>query len=479
MLTRRKLHPYQFRIAEHVCQSDRSMLHVAMSLGKTVSVLTAIADLYNRAQLSGVLVVAPRRVAELVWRQEAEKWSHTAHLRVCVLRGQSKNVLARNLLRPFDIWVINYEALGWLAGEINKLFLSRGRYPPFDMLVFDEVTRAKNTNGARISNLYARNAQGYRLIDYIPRRVGLTGTPAPNGYQDLHGQYYAIDDGAALEVSEDVFFQKYFSVDPWTGRKELALGAKEQIHERIAPITLTLRDEDYLRLPPYIINDIWVELPEKIQTEYERFEETMFAELGSGTLEVFNKNSVSMKCRQIANGMVIDTPTKTWEPVHDAKLEALDEVVEEAGGSPLLVSYVFTADLERIKERYKKRLEIGYIGPGVSDIEALEVYGRWNRGDYQMLLLHWASGGHGLNLQHGGHQVVWFGVDWPAEGYLQLNARLRRQGQTNYRVVIHRILARNTVDEAMKMRLEDKLVGQDDLTASLVALQEYREKKHK
>ena len=477
MFPRHKLHGYQDRGARHIFDHQRAMLHFEMSLGKTITVLTAVTDLFDQVLIHGVLVLAPRRVSELVWKQEAAKWSHTAHLRVCVLRGKSKAHLARDLVRPYDVWVINYEALAWLATELNRLFFARGRFPPFDMLIFDEVTRVKNYNGARVANLYAANKHGTRLIDFMPRRVGLTGTPAPNGYQDLFGQYYAVDDGRALERDEKVFTERYFSVDPFTGHKSLRSGAKNRIEERIAPITLSLQAKDYIRLPEYITNDLWIELPKKTRAQYDEFEQTMFAELDHGTLEVFNVVSVVATCRQLANGMVIDTQTGDWVPVHDAKLEALDEVIEEAGGAPLLVGYVFRADMERILRRYQKRLRVGYLGPGISEAKAVEIYETWNRQGFDLLLLHHQSGGHGLNMQAGGNQLVRFGLDWPLEGHLQLAARLRRQGQLADHVIIHQILARDTIDVAMRDRLESKEKEQDDLTSALQALQAYRENK--
>lgn len=477
MLQRSHLHGYQARAAEFAAANLRSMLHLEMGLGKSVSTLTAIVDLFNAAQIRGVLVLGPRRVAETVWAQEAKKWAHTAHLRVCVLRGSPKKVLARNLVRPFDIWVINYEALPWLANAINQLFLSQGQYPPFDMLVFDEVTKVKNVEGSRVSNLYAANANGTRLIDYFPRRVGLTGTPAPNGYWDLFGQYFAVDDGRSLSNSPRVYKERFFYEDPATGRKTLKPGAEEQIHALISPTTLTMRGRDYLQLPDEVINDIWVDLPTKLQTEYNRFEATMFAQLDHGTLEVFNEASVTAKCRQIANGAVKDTETGGFHPVHDEKLEALDDILEESGGGNIFVSYVFRADMHRILARYGKRMRVEYLGPGVSDVEANTIINDWNAGKIRILVSNHQSSGHGLNIQLGGNQIVWFGLDWPLEGYQQVNARLTRQGQKAPTVVIHRLLTRYTIDEAVMGRLESKEKGQDDLTSSLLALQNYRDRK--
>ena len=476
-LRRSDLHDYQVRAAEHICNHPKSALHLEMGLGKTSSTLTAIVDLLNVGEIKAALVVAPRRVAEAVWKQEAEKWEHTRHLKVCILRGRKKALLERELIRPYDVFVINYEALPWLLPVLNKLFLARGRWLPFDFLAFDEVTRVKRIEGQRVRGFYALDGNSRKLIQHFPRRVGLTGTPAPNGYQDLFGQYFALDDGGSLGDVEEIFLERFFVLNPYTGKRHLAKGAKEHIQKLIAPITLTLQAKDWLDLPEYLYNDLWVDLPPKARAQYEQLEQEMFAQLDSATIEVFNAASLTAKCRQMANGCVKDTETATTHDVHDAKLEALDDIVEEAGGSPLLVSYVFRADMERVKKRYAKRMTVEYLGPGVTDRESVRIINDWNAGKVSLLQVHHQSAGHGLNLQHGGNQLVWFGLDWPLEGWLQLNARLRRQGQQKSHVIVHRILTRESVDEAVLERLSGKERDQDDLTAAMSALQDYKLRK--
>lgn len=478
MLTRDDFHGYQDRAVEHVVDSPRAMLWLDLSLGKTIITATALVEILNRLESHGALIVAPRRVAETVWRQETAKWTHTAGLDVCVLRGSNKRLLTRELVRPHDIWVINYEALPWLVPTLNKVFLSQGRHLPFDTIVFDEVTRTKNEEGKRVSLFWAKDKNGNRLIDHFTRRIGLTGTPAPNGYWDLFGQYYIIDDGLALGSSRRVFAEKYFTSDLETGRRFLVKGAKAQIEERISPITLSMRAEDYLELPDYIYNNLWVDLPAKTRAQYDSLEAQMFAEMDHGTVEVFNAASLTAKCRQVANGIFIDTETGQVHTLHEAKLEAFDEVMEEAAGQPVLGSYVFRGDMERLRKRYGKTHRVGYLGPGVGDLESDGIINDWNAGKFDLLLVHHGSAGHGLNLQFGGHQIVWMGLDWPLEGWLQLNGRLRRQGQKAAAVIVHRILARDTVDEAILDRLEGKARDQDDLRAAIDALQKYREKKN-
>lgn len=312
------------------------------------------------------------------------------------------------------------------------------------------------------------------LFEMFPRRIGLTGTPAPNGYWDLFGQYLITDGGAALGRSRQAYAERYFVEDPASGRKYLAKGAKEAIEKRIAPVTINMSAEDYLDLPDYIYNDIWVDLPPKAERVYRKLEDEMLAELDHATVELFSAASVATKCRQIANGIFLETETGDVHDIHDAKLEAFDDIMEEAAGQPVLGAYVFRADMERLRKRYGKSYRVGYLGPGVSDTDAVEVINTWNAGGYDLLLGHHASIGHGLNIQHGGHVIAWLGLDWPLEGWLQLNARLRRQGQKAESVVVHRVLARRTIDEAVLDRLTSKEQDQDDLRASIEALQRYR-----
>lgn len=462
---------YQDNAAEFITANESCMLQLDMSLGKTAICLTAIADLLDSFVIRGVLVVAPRRVAEVVWDAEAQAWDHTSHLSISVLRGRSKAALTRELLRPKDVHVINYESLPWLYNQIHELFIQRGRWIPWDMLIFDEVTRIKHPRGKRISPWHAKT-KGKCLLDMFPRKVGLTGTPAPNGYLDLFGQYLAIDGGERLGVEVTDYKRAFFEEDQMARRLWLRPGAKEAIERRIADITISMEVDDYLELPPYVINDLVVDLPPKAREQYERLESDMFAEIDGTPLEVFNAASLTAKCRQVANGIVRHhEDPNTVLPVHDAKLEALDEVMEEAAGQGVLISYVFRPDLDRIMARYKKTYRLAYLGPGVNDREAKVIIEAWNQGEYHGLCLHHLSGGHGLNLQFGGHQVVWFGMDFNLEGYQQLNARLRRPGQEAQRVIIHRILARDTVDRAVVDAIERKVGDQRALRDAIKAYQ--------
>lgn len=476
MKKRNELHQYQVGGVRHVIDHLRSVLMMDMSLGKTILTLTAIVDLFNWCRIFGVLIVAPRRVTETVWAQQAAEWEHTAHLRCCILRGSNKGVLARNLQRWYHIYVINYESLPWLFTRLNQLFLAQGRSLPFNMIVLDELTRVKNSEGKRIQTWYRRNSRGVCMMDYFPWRLGLTGTPSPNGYWDLYGQYLAIDDGARLGVSQQIYKEMFFVDNPYTRKKVPAEGAREQIQELIQDVTYSIQAEHYLELPEYIYNDVIVDLPPAAREIYDSLENEMFAELETGeTITTVNMAGLTAKCRQVANGAVLDSEDRRKAyAVHDAKLEALDEIMEEAAGQSILGAYIFRADMERIRSRYKSKYNVEYLGPGVNDTHAVEIVNRWNRGDYDLLLSHPLSVGHGLNLQFGGHQVAWFGLDYGLEAWLQTNARVRRQGQPSPYVIIHRLLARDTVDFVVRDALMDK---QEDQQGLRDALEQYMRKR--
>lgn len=470
MLRREQFHDYQNRGVEAIKAHQRSALHLFLSAGKSTVTLTAIAELLDEGRIYGALVLAPRRVAENVWKQEAAKWEQTAHLRVCVLRGK-KTTMARNLLAPYDVWVINYESIPWLATQMNTLFFDHGKFLPWDMLVLDESTRVKNSTGKRA-------ALFRKFVGHMPWRTALTGTPAPNGYADLHGQYLMLDDGQRLGESKINYLERYFDVDPYSKRVRPTPTGRKLIEQKISDITLSLIETDHIKLPDYLYRDVTVELPPKVREQYDKFEEEMFGVFdGLGELEVFNAAALTTKCRQIANGSVLDTETQQAHNVHEAKLEALDDVMEEAAGSPVFLSYVFRHDMHRIMARYEHKYKCVYLGPGVSDAAGVKIMDAWNRGEYDLLVTHPASAGHGINAQFGGHIICWFGVDWNSEYWDQLNGRLRRQGQTADSVIVYRILAADTIEQAIRDSLMAKLRDQDGLRRALANYRKQRGKK--
>ncbi len=474
MRSRSQLHPYQANAVDFVKKSKRTALLLDLSLGKTIVTLTAISDLLIHGQIYGALIIAPRRVAETVWHHEAMEWEHTAWLRICVLRGANKNLITRNLVTRYHIHVINYEALPWLTANMNRLFFDNGLYLPWDMIVFDESTRIKNSQGKRVRQLYPFLKE-YNGGTYFPRRVALTGTPAPNGYIDLFGQYLALDNGRVLGSSLQAYKDQYFIEDSRFNKAVPAGGAKEQIHKQIRGITLSLRAKDYLTLPPVRYNYIIVDLPPKVRRQYDSLESAMFAEMDHGKLEVFNAASLTTKCRQLANGNLIDTASGEYHHIHNMKLEALDDIIEESAGKPVLVPYQFRSDMQCIMDRYTgKRLNCAYIGPGVSGEKVNAIVRDWNAQRYHLMTSHPQSIGHGMNLQFGSYTMAWFGQTFNLEHWLQMNGRLARQGQPNPYVIINVIMARDTVDEAVRVALDCKTRDQDGLRA---ALNDYRETK--
>ncbi len=443
------------------------MLWLDMGLGKTAVSLTAIADRQSMIQSYGALVIAPLRVIQTVWRQEARKWEHTKHLRFSVIHG-TPDIRERAFHLPADVYLVNYEGLPWLSQKLIHTYLSRGKYLPFNMVVFDEVSRLKNATTNRHNALRS-------LLPFLPFRIGLTGTPASNGYLDLFGQYLALDSGSRLGTSKSAFTNAFFHNEGWgvASRYEIDVGADRRIEETIGDITLQMNAADYLQLPKVMFNDIWIDLPPGVRERYEKLERDMFIEMDSGReVEVFNAAALTGKCLQAANGALYLETGGPWEQLHDAKLDALEEVVEEAAGKPLLVGYSYRHDAARIEKKFKG---VEHISSKLGANKVNDLVGRWNQGQVPMLIGHPASMGHGLNLQEGSDTIVWFGLPWSLELYQQTIDRLAGGLRRTRPIMVHRILARNTTDEAVLDALEKKHTTQEGLKQSL---NEYRKEKH-
>lgn len=438
-----------------------------MGLGKTVITLTAFRELQDRALVGRMLVIAPLRVCQTVWRQEAKRWGHLQDLRFSLIHG-TPTQRHRAFRVPADVYLINYENLRWLSEQMQGLYLKRGKYMPFSsMVVYDEVSRLKHHTTKRHRALR-------KLLPYFRRRVGLTGTPASNGYDNLFGQFLAIDSGQRLGQSITAFRDRYMYFDGYGhfGRHRCRPGAEQQIHDQIEDITLQMDSADYLELPEILINDVDVPIVGELRTKYEQLEREMFLELDTVNIEVFYAAALSMKCRQFTNGaMYLQSDSPEWVHVHDLKLDALAEVIEEAAGKPVLVAYLFKHDAERIQKRFP---EAEILGSHLSTAKTIDLEQRWNLGEVPLLLGHPQSMGHGLNLQQGPcTDLVFFGLDWSLENYEQVIARLVRQGQRN-NIRVHRLLSEDTVDRLVAMSLNDKGQTQDGLKA---AMNEYRRQK--
>lgn len=454
-MTEADLHNYQRACVAHIIEHPYCGVFLDMGLGKTVSTLTAVNDLMNDyCEISSVLVVAPKRVAESVWQEEAAKWEHLSRLTFSKITGpaRKREEAAR---KKADIHIVSRDNLAWLVA------LFGGRLP-YEMVVADELSSFKSHQAQRWKALRAARP-------YLRRFVGLTGTPAPNGLIDLWPQIFLMDRGERLEKTVTAYRQKYFRPGKTNGHVvfsyTLLNDAEARIRDRIKDICISMKAEDYLQLPERTDNYIRLRMPDDIKARYDSFEREKVLELlGSAEgdadlISVVNAAALSNKLLQFANGAVYDGD-KNARPVHNIKLEALKEIVEDANGQPVLVAWTYQFDRDRIREALKA------YGP--RELKDGRDIDDWNAGRVQVMLAHPASAGHGLNLQAGGHIIVWFGQTWSLELYQQFNARLYRQGQTR-QVIVHHLVLQDTHDEDVVRALKGKREKQNALMDSIKA----------
>jgi len=467
MLTPEQLHGYQQKAVNFQCSMPHSMLWLDMGLGKSVITLTSIVHLLNAGFLRGVVIVAPIRVIRLVWRQEAMKWSHTQHLKFSMLTG-TRDQRTRALLRPADIYLVNYENLGWLAETLDTYFISKSRQIPFNGIVWDEISKCKNSSTQRVKSVK-------KILPHFDWATGLTGTPASNGYKDLHGQYLVVDRGQRLGTSKTAFRTRFYKKEgPY---KEVPFEDTEDvIKSLVGDITLEMSAEDYNPLPDLMVNDVEVEMPETLRARYDQMEKDFFLQLDSGqSKEMFNQASLTNACFQFANGAIYPIAgMPLWEALHDLKLDVLEELIDEANGEPILCSYAYCSDAERIMTRFKSLDPINLTE--CKSERALEAaMARWKSGNCRLMIGHPGSAAHGIDgLQKCGHILVWFGLTWSLDLYKQFNARLRRQGQ-GVPVICHRIMMRDTLDQAQSLALAEK----DESELSLrSAIKTYRQSRN-
>ncbi len=456
MRTRKDLEPQQTEAILHAETQWQQMLWHGMGSGKTAAALTITHDRIEKLQVYGTLVVAPLRVCQLVWEEEAQQWDYLKHLTFSPITGTP--IQRHRAMRwPSDVYLINYEMVEWLVDELIAVYLSKGKYLPFNQIIYDEVSKLKDPDSNRHTALR-------KLIAFAPYRLGLTGTPASNGYKDLFGQYMVVDGGQRLGVNVTTFRKEFFDAAGYQGRGLTPkANAEARIKERIADITLQYAP---VRKPEElpVINDIWVKLPPKVQAQYDLLEKELFLEFDDGgDLEVFNAAALSMKLRQFAQGAVFLQPEcPEWERVHDIKLRAMDEIMEEAAGTPVLALYQFGHDRERLLARYKGSV---HFGGSLGKTAAKEILRAWQAGEIPMLIGHPQSLGYGTDgLQYGSHLEAWFGLTWSLDDYQQTIARLDRKGQKR-RVTAHRILALSTLD----MVMVDRLATKDEVQGSLLS----------
>ena len=443
-----QLYDYQKKAVNHQCTYPNTMMWISMGLGKTAITLSTIAHLRRMGFLRGVVIVAPLRVCRMVWRQEAVKWEHTKHLTFSMMVGD-KDLRTRALLRPADVYLCNYENLEWLAKTLHTYYVSKGKPIPFNGIVWDEISKMKNSTTNRVKAFL-------KVEGHFDWTTGLTGTPASNGYKDLHGQYLVVDRGLRLGRAKTPFKNRfYYKEGPY---KEVPhKNAEEEIKALISDITLEMSAADYNPLPDMIVNDIEVEMDGPLRDKYEQLEKEYFTRLDSGEdIEVFNEASLQNKCLQYSNGAVYPLPgVPVWVGVHDLKMDALEEILDEAQGNPVLCAYAFRSDAARIMERFKHLNPIN-LTECKSERALNDAMKRWKAGDCPLMIGHPASMGHGIDgLQDSGFILAWFGLTWSLDLYEQFNARIRRQGQGRP-VMCHRIMVRNTLDQAQATRLNDK-----------------------
>ncbi|MBR9648615.1 DEAD/DEAH box helicase [Clostridium tyrobutyricum] len=442
-----KPHGYQAFSTEFILKHKSAGLFLECGLGKSVITLTAIMELmYNMFDVSKVLVIAPLRVADTTWQGEIEKWEHLKCLKLSKILGSKKNRIMA-LYKKADVYTINRENVPWLVDFYKNDW-------PFDMVIIDELSSFKSPSAKRFKALK-------KVRHKIKRIVGLTGTPAPNGLLNIWSQMYLLDGGERLGRTFTGYRNRYFHPQKYINGGiptdyTINEDAEKKIYEKISDICISMKALDYLKMPECMFNKVMVELSEKDMKLYRKLERDLLLPFEASDVDAKNAAVLSNKLLQMASGAVYDEFGDV-KLIHDKKLDALEDLIEAANGKPVLVYYGFKHDKDRIKERFE-----------VEEINTSEDMAKWNDGKIQIALCHPASTGHGLNLQEGGCTIIWFSLTWSLELYQQANARLYRQGQ-KHTVVIHHIIAKDTVDEKVIQVLENKDTSQTALIDAVKA----------
>ncbi|RGR25788.1 ATP-dependent helicase [Ruminococcus bromii] len=435
-----KPHSYQEYAIRYIETHPISALLIDMGLGKTSITLTAIRNLlFDSFEVCKVLVIAPLRVAKNTWTDEIKKWEHLNTLTYSLIIGNENERLSA-LNEQTDIYIINRENVDWLVNKSGYKF-------DFDMVVIDELSSFKNHQSKRFKSLM-------KVRPLVKRIVGLTGTPSSNGLMDLFAEFKILDMGKRLGYFIGQYRNTYFKPDKMNGPivysyKPLP-NAENAIYNKISDITVSMKANEYLKMPELLTSNYIVELSNSEKNQYDEMKKSLVLEITDGEITASNAASLSNKLCQLSNGAIYDDEQNIVE-IHDRKLEALEDIIESMNGKPLLIAYWYRHDLERIKSRFSVR-----------EIKTSEDISDWNDGKISVALIHPASAGHGLNLQNGGSTLVWFGLTWSLELYQQTNARLYRQGQKNT-VVIQHIITKGTIDEQILKALQKKNKTQADL----------------
>lgn len=481
---------YAKRAAKFLLENRSGALFLDPGLGKTSISLAAVKILLKKKLMTKILVIAPKRVCYLVWPKEVAKWKDFHNIRVSVLHGPNKQ---EALDADADIYVINPEGLEWLfqvvktkretrTGKIQtdiSIDLKRWKKLGFDALIIDELSKFKDPSRIR-----------FRMLKMVHHtfswRWGLTGSPAPNGLMDLFGQCYILDQGRTFGQYITHYRNEFFTASYNGYGWKLLPGAAEKIYNRVKPLALRMASADYLEMPALVENNIYVELPPAAREIYDEMEKDLLANLEGGTVTAANTAVASGKCRQIASGGIyhghemLDLVLGKGKPakretseLHNAKTEALEDLIEEIQGAPILVAYDFQHDLERLQKHFGGKVPV--IGGGVGMKETTNIEKKWNAGEIPLLFAHPQAMAHGLNLQGCSQHVCWYSLTWDYELYDQFIRRILRQGNTHSRVFVHHILAEDTIDDLVMLpSLKAKRAGQNALFEALKNLQRFR-----
>ncbi|MEY0543950.1 SNF2-related protein [Providencia rettgeri] len=450
--------PYQNLILSHEIDIKRSNVWAGMGMGKTVATLTALEDLFMAgSETQPALVLAPLRVASSTWPDEAVKWNHLRNIDVQPIIGTAKERMAAIKNTNASVFTINYDNLVWLV----EIF---GEHWPFGTIIADESTRLKSfrlRKGGKRAAALAKVAH-----KHAHRWVNLTGTPSPNGLIDLWGQAWFVDQGQRLGRTYSAFTSRWFNNIQFPGQQWSKLEpwpfAQEQMQDALRDVTISLDAADWFDIEDPIHNIIKLELPTKARKQYQEMEKEMFLELEHEGIEALNAAAKTVKCLQIASGAIYTDDSKNWVELHDAKIQALESIISESGGMPILVAYHWKHDLERLLKAFPKGKNLDADPQTLRD---------WNTGKIPILFAHPASAGHGLNLQDGGNILVFFSHWWDLEQYQQIIERIgpTRQIQAGYNrpVFIHHLIAAGTMDEVVMERRNSKREIQDLLLEAM------------
>jgi len=466
------MHEYQKYAVFTAMEKKYAAIFLGTGLGKTIISLTIVDQLLKRKLIRGALIVCTKKAMFNSWRQEAAQWEHTQYLNFSIIhgnagKGTSKFVKRKNLMdSKARIFLINYEGLPWLARNLNAIY--KNRLLPFDCVFYDESTKMKHSTTQRFKAFKP-------FMDRFTYRFPMTGTPAPNGLMDLFGQMYVMDLGYSLGTTLYSFRNRFFTSLPqgthtlYTLRK----GSKKAVSKRIKNRVINMRKQDYVTLPPIIYNEIKMDLPKKYRKQYDELENTFFIELEKSEIEAFSKAALSMKLRQFLQGKMYTGEGKERKTIaiHDEKLQVLKEMVDISnkttrileGIGNCIIAYNFRYEREDLKSIFPNAPS---IDGQTTDKQSEEYIKRWNLKQIPILLYNPASDPHGLNLQLGGNQILWYSLTWNLEQFLQLIDRLYRQRQDKT-VFVHCLLFRNTIDEVVFKALKDKEATQNNLLASL------------